>query len=287
MINLDFVFRSLFIVLLTVVMSWLSLSLSSLSSNSAGAGNTHAQQHKVLAAKINPGSVYPQFRSCSGVIHWLPEQMPLKVYVAQGKTVEKILDPSSGVSAFNVDNLDHWTDLMADILENPETIAQLPIAEGYLPEHYQAALAGISSWKAFEKEGLFSFVFTDDPADADIYVFWVSHFIDKLGWGLYAKDIRGLTAKRAFSYAAIQAGKQPEFKPVISLLRTTTEMGEAVPFDQMRARAAHEFGHALGIEGHSGNPQDLMSVYYGRGVISPNDAATVRYLYHSPPDLVP
>ncbi|MBK9769440.1 MAG: matrixin family metalloprotease [Candidatus Obscuribacter sp.] len=55
---------------------------------------------------------------------------------------------------------------------------------------------------------------------------------------------------------------------------------------RMKAAATHEFGHALGIEGHSTNPQDLMSMYYGRGVISPNDAATLRYLYCLQPDLI-
>jgi hypothetical protein len=31
----------------------------------------------------------------------------------------------------------------------------------------------------------------------------------------------------------------------------------------------------------------LMSVYYGHGAISTNDAATIRYLYHLQPDLIP
>ena len=70
-------------------------------------------------------------------------------------------------------------------------------------------------------------------------------------------------------------------------MRTGSQSGEPIPYDHMKASAAHEFGHALGIEGHSSNPQDLMSIYYGRGVVSPNDAATIRYLYHQAPDLVP
>lgn len=109
----------------------------------------------------------------------------------------------------------------------------------------------------------------------------------KLGFGLLANDIRGYTAKRSFWYREISAGAQAQFKPVITLLRVTNQRGEAMPLSHIKAAAAHEFGHALGIEGHSNNPQDLMSVFYGRGVISPNDAATIRHLYHMPPDLVP
>lgn len=252
----------------------------------ANENSTEAAPRKNFIA-VNSGSVYPQFRSNSGVVHWLPEQMPLKVYVSQGQSIESIVDPVSGDLAFNVNNLDRWPDCAANLLEHPEQLAQLPIVQGYLPQYYQAAISGINEWKAFEKEGLFSFVFTDDPGDADIYVFWVNHFVDKLGLGTFANDYRGYTGKRSFCYKEILAGAQAQFKPVLTLLRTTNQAGEPRTIGQMQAAAAHEFGHALGIEGHSTNPQDLMSLYYGRGVISPNDAATIRHLYHLTPDLVP
>ena len=109
---------------------------------------------------------------------------------------------------------------------------------------------------------------------------------------LFQNDIRGYTAKRSFPYAAvqaaIQAGKPVDFfRPVLCLLRTTDSANNPMSLDRMRASAAHEFGHALGIEGHSTNPGDLMSIYYGHGVVSANDAATIRYLYHLRPDLIP
>jgi len=40
-------------------------------------------------------------------------------------------------------------------------------------------------------------------------------------------------------------------------------------------------GHALGIEGHSTNANDLMSIYYGHGVVRLGSSA-LRYLYHTP-----
>ncbi|HEY9679264.1 MAG TPA: matrixin family metalloprotease [Drouetiella sp.] len=240
------------------------------------------------AARGGGGAVvYPEFRSSYGAIRWIADQMPVKVYIAPGLTLDNIMDPSLGAPMTNVDGRDRWPDLVADVVSNPQTMQSLPVAQGYVPEHYQAALQGINSWKAFEKEGLFRIQMVEDPSEADIHVFWTNHFVNKLGLGLFANDIRGYTAKRSFPYKAIMSGKQAQFKPVVTLLRTTESNGTSMPLGKMKASAAHEFGHALGIEGHSPYATDLMSVYYGRGAISGNDAATIRYLYHLTPDLIP
>ncbi len=233
------------------------------------------------------GQPYPQFRSSYGSIRWIADQMPLKVFVSPGWTLIGFIDEDAGAPIVNVNNLDHWPDLIANVLEKPDLLQSLPTAQAYNPDQYQAAVQGISMWKAFEKEGLFHFEFTNDPADADIYVFWVNHFVDKMGLALFANDIRGYTAKRSFPLKAISAGGHADFKPVLIMLRTAESNGTQMPFGKIRAAAAHEFGHALGIEGHSQNPNDLMSVYYGNGTISANDAATIRYLYHLTPDLIP
>jgi hypothetical protein len=243
--------------------------------------STHTTHPPALA------TVYPQFRSSSGVIHWVSDQMPLKVYVSPGTSLDSFIDERLGAPSTNVDNIATWPDLVANVAENTDQLNNLPKADGFVPEHYDAAIQGISLWKAFEREGLFSFQFTNDPADADIYVFWTKHFVNKLGLALFENDIRGYTAKRSFSYCLIQQGKHADFRPVVTLLRTTDSSGNPMPISKMKAAAAHEFGHALGIEGHSTNPNDLMSVYYGHGVISGNDAATIRYLYHLTPDLIP
>ncbi len=231
--------------------------------------------------------VYPQFRSQYGTIRWLKEQMPLKVYVSPGLSLDSFLDPQFGSSAMNVENRAQWPDIVADVVQDRQRLQSLPVAQGYLPEHFRAAIDGINLWKTFEPEGLFSFILTNDPGDADIYVFWTNHFVNKLGLGLFENDIRGYTAKRSFPYAAVLAHKNVEFRPVVSLLRTTDSNGTPMSLAKMRASAAHEFGHALGIEGHSTNANDLMSIYYGHGTISKADAATIRYLYHLTPDLIP
>jgi len=253
----------------------------------AGRAGQPAQRPMGQPMKYGGAIVYPEFRSSYGSIRWLKEQMPLKVYVSNGLTLEGIIDEEMGVPAVNVNNLSKWPDLLADVASNPDSLAELPVAQGFVPEHYQAALQGINMWKRFEPEGLFSFVLVDNPAQADIQVFWVHHFVDKMGLALFSGDIRGYTAKRSFPFKAIMSGGKADFKPVLVQLRTTEANGVSMPFAKMKAAAAHEFGHALGIEGHSTNPNDLMSLYYGQGTISPNDASTIRYLYHLTPDLIP
>ncbi len=213
--------------------------------------------------------------------------MPLKVYVSRGLSLEGIIDEGLGAPVNNVNNINKWPDLLAEVVGNPEGMSGMPVAEGYTPQHFQACVEGINMWKAFEPEGLLSFRLTDDPSEADIYVFWVHHFVDKMGLALFSGDIRGYTAKRSFPYKAIMAGGQADFKPVLIQLRTVESNGIPMPYAKMRAAAAHEMGHALGIEGHSPYNTDLMSVYYGRGVLSGNDIATIRYLYKMTPDLIP
>jgi hypothetical protein len=181
-----------------------------------------------------PGGVYPQFRSNYGTIRWLKEQMPLKVYISPGLCLDGMIDPM-GAPVTNVDNRDHWPDVVAGVLQNPEQFRSLPVARGFSPQHSQAAIQGINLWKAFEKEGLYSYSLVDNPADADIFVFWTDHFTDKLGMGLFQNDIRGYTAKRSFPYAAIKAGKMADFKPVVVLLRTTDSAGNPMNLERMKA----------------------------------------------------
>jgi predicted Zn-dependent protease len=165
----------------------------------------------------------------------------------------------------------------------------------YRSELLGCAMEGINSWKFLQKEGLCTFEMVDNPDEADIYVFWTNHFVNKLGLALFENDIRGYTAKYLLPTSAVmQAIARNDLemvrrsrKPVVILLRTAESDGSPIILPKMKASAAHEFGHALGIDGHSPFPTDLMSVYYGRGVVSANDAATMRFLYKHPADLMP
>ena len=269
----------------------LVVALTAFNSEDSSAAPKRTRPSAAPKTTAPSGVVYQEFRGPNGaVIHWLADQMPLKVYIAPGTSLDSIIDPALGAPATSTGNLDHLPDLVASVIQNPEQMQNLQPAVGYVPEHYQAALEGINSWLQVA-HGAYSYQIVQDPSDADIYVFWTNHFVNKLGLALFENDIRGYTAKRSFPLAAVQAavqaGRQIDFKPVVTLLRTTEASGLPMPVAKLRASAAHEFGHALGIEGHSRNPNDLMSVFYGHGSISAGDAATINYLYKLSPNYIP
>ena len=274
----------------------LALGLAPSAAKTQLAAKPRTLSHAAPAAPATAGAVYPQFKCANGqTSRWIREQMPFRVWVAHGLSLDGIVDPASGAPVTNTANTAHWPDAVIGVMANEQQLNTLPIAELFSEQQYQAALQGINSWKALEKEGLYSFELTDNPQDADVYVFWTNHFVNKMGLALFENDIRGLTAKYLLPVrdvvAAIQRNDletvRRSRKPVVILLRTSEADGQPINLGKLKAAAAHEFGHALGIDGHSPYPGDLMSIYYGRGVISPNDAATMRYVYKHPADLMP
>lgn len=280
-------------IVIVMVTCW---ALMGTAAHAAGRGNSSSPAcagpvRQLAARQARPSApaavVYPEFKWTDGrVVRWIKEQMPLKVYVSHGLAIDGIIDEELGAPIANTSNRAAWPDLVAKILSTPGQFESLPVANGYSDDMYAAVVAGINMWKPFERESLFTYQLTTEP-DADIFVFWVHHFVDKSGMGLFAGDIRGYTSKTNFPFRAIMAGGKADFKPVVIMLRTTEASGAPMSLQKLRASAGHEFGHALGIEQHSRNPVDLMSLYYGNGTISPSDAATIRYLYHLTPDLIP
>lgn len=275
------------------------LALTLCMSLSAG---TEAAPAKKPAAKgaAGGGAPYPQcLYQGSKVARCIPQFMPLKICISPGISLDGAgSDPTTGGPLDNVDNVAGWPDLVFQTKSNPDLFNNLSQAEGYTDQMWQAAAQGINQWKRFQGEGLFNFEVTDNPEGADVYVFWTHHFVNKLGLGLFANDIRGYTSKHLLPYSAVanalNAGNSDLLnrsrRPIVMILRTTDLTGAQsipMPLNKLVSAAAHEMGHVLGIDGHSANRVDLMNVNYGAGVISGNDAASIRYLYHRNPDLVP
>jgi predicted Zn-dependent protease len=275
----------------------ISLSLAfALSSPQAESANKKAPAHKAGAGSASAGSPYPQCQyGGSKVVRWIPQEMPLHVYIAPGTSLDQAGADPNGGPLNNTDNTAQWPELVYGLIKSPEGLSKLDSAKTYDENMWQAAAEGINEWKRFQNEGLYSFEITKDPQEANVFIFWTDQFVNKLGLALFENDIRGYTAKHLLPYAqvigALNQGNtgliERSLRPVVVQLRTTDSNKNPMPLAKLKASAAHEMGHVLGIDGHSQNPNDLMSVYYGNGQISPNDAATIRYIYHHNPDLLP
>jgi len=129
---------------------------------------------------------------------------------------------------------------------------------------------GILDWTDVAKPGVPSFVFVDDPREADIPIVWSSvgttWFI-----AFAAYDFNRMTRRFGVSHILVTA-KYPG--------------GSEAPLDLLYATMLHEMGHALGLAGHSPDPGDVMFPRSGRRGssigLSARDCATLRALYAAP-----
>lgn len=110
----------------------------------------------------------------------------------------------------------------------------------YTPALQQEVVAGFSEWTVVTR-GHISFDLTDNPANADVIVRFDPQRQSSL------TDTEFDTRTNVLSHADVRIG-----------LMTAGDESEQVTLDDVRCLAAHEFGHALGINGHSDGPQDLM-----------------------------
>lgn len=123
----------------------------------------------------------------------------------------------------------------------------------------QSAIAGLNDWVS-ATESRVTYRLVNDPASADITV----QFTPERDYGVtdtaFHNDI--------LSHASVSVGIAP------------TD-GIRPSADDVKALSAHEFGHALGIDGHSTDPGDLMYPSVdGSTKVSPRDENTLAVDYH-------
>lgn len=210
------------------------------------------------------------------IVRWESRFMPLKVYVSPGKKL-----PEEPISVINAQRPQEVLSLLK---ANPNALSALPTCPGWSPELNSAAIQGIEQWKQFQNEGLFSFEFVDDPTIANIFLFWAERFTGDEGVG--GVSTGGNTVAVLYDANEVRTreasiGQPLQGTPVIIELQVMQDS-----YERLQARAAHEFGHALGIKAHSPYNQDLMCVNGIAKLLSNSDKATIRWLYRQKPQYV-
>lgn len=130
--------------------------------------------------------------------------------------------------------------------------------------------AAFSDWER-ALGGRITFKQTTDPKLTDIAVHWRNNF--------NGTDILGLERPRT-----VYGGK---YLIDADIQITLTANGRTLSDKQLKAIALHEIGHALGLNGHSPYPGDIMypSIQPGVYRLSTRDIQTIRGLYERQPHI--
>lgn len=256
-------------------------SLSAYQAGNTNAGNAALQRLFLTQTEHSPysnparellkryGSGYPNNHAYyvmkNGMLtSWKKSQMPLKVYISNGLA----LPEAYRGKVLNVQQLSE----LQDWLRKPGAVNTLQLCPAYQSQFAAQVKSGFSEWSWAIQERILSFQYVNDPRGANIMVFWSPRFPTpgQAGQTLYV----------------VTPG---ESRPVIMELRTDfSPYSSAVASQSIRNAAAHEFGHALGIQCHSPVGSDLMFNWQhwsdkATYRISHNDKETLRALYSVTP----
>lgn len=142
--------------------------------------------------------------------------------------------------------------------------------KGYNPEFRSKVVKSIKAWQTALRNKI-RFITVSDPAKADIKVGWLQQFQGhKIGENPFTQ-IKGVIVRSDINLSTIM----PDGR-----LKTPDEMYSIV---------LHEFGHVLGIQGHSPNRDDVM--YFSlnndnyNGQLTERDMNTIRMIYQLEADV--
>lgn len=198
---------------------------------------------------------------------WSEDRYPVKVFISHGLKLPKPYR-NKKLTPVELSNMSKW-------LRSEKYVSKINRDKHYDDRFWSATKKGVAEWSFARGEKLIDFKLVKYPYDADIVIFW-SHKLrsDK-------SALTTLPAKYG-DKAIIQIG-------VDFIQRQQAHLR----IDQVRHIAAHEFGHALGLN-NSPFPRDIMYPIEktkkhrsgfqpgGANRITVNDASSLRALYSLP-----
>jgi tetratricopeptide (TPR) repeat protein len=208
-------------------------------------------------AKLDPKSEEaPKYETLIGI---LEQQLKNKASTS--------VNPSAAVKLYlndaTADGIMKWTQARLPIIVYITPSQEVP---GYKPVYEDLMRQALDEWTS-ATNGKISFVLTKDPTAATLKVLWVTDLqaqalVPEAGKTFVHEDGEGVDSAE------------------VKLLTHSPFPDEPMTNDLMHNISLHELGHALGLVGHSPNPDDIMfpklSVQNG---ISPSDSATLMTLY--------
>jgi tetratricopeptide (TPR) repeat protein len=127
----------------------------------------------------------------------------------------------------------------------------------------EAVTYAMKTWRAATHNRVY-FAQVFNEANADIIVHWQKNFSD---------GVLGVSPLQTVGNAIVQSD--------VNLASYYPDTNAPIPLEGLKAIAVHELGHAIGLRGHSPNPDDIMfySATRRQNTLSQRDINTIGMLY--------